>query len=238
MRLCRCLHISELPDDDIGVKGRQWRVVGGCSRVGLVICTSPVGNSALLIGQSSAPTGFRKNSDKFRPHKPGKNNLVTPGPGRIGKASFRAASRINLERFRPNHSSALPPPRHLLTSGPMASRRLALNLSQGLRNRASLTKSAPLSRGFASPVASAFGKTQTTTLKNGLTVRAALYRGQWALELPSARASTDFFIDRSLPTTRHGHRPPPSACGLMPAPGPRPTRPTALLTSWSTLPSR
>ncbi|RBQ87111.1 hypothetical protein VDGD_20720 [Verticillium dahliae] len=49
----------------------------------------------------------------------------------------------------------------------MASRRLALNLSQGLRNRAALTRTAPLTRGFASP---APGKTQTTTLKNGLTV--------------------------------------------------------------------
>lgn len=49
----------------------------------------------------------------------------------------------------------------------MASRRLALNLSQGLRGRAAL--SAPLRRGFATPVAAPV-KTETTTLKNGLTV--------------------------------------------------------------------
>ncbi|KAF7542985.1 hypothetical protein G7Z17_g11112 [Cylindrodendrum hubeiense] len=50
----------------------------------------------------------------------------------------------------------------------MASRRLALNLSQGLRNRASLSAAAPLRRGFATPTTVA--KTQTTTLPNGLTV--------------------------------------------------------------------
>ncbi|KLU88711.1 mitochondrial-processing peptidase subunit beta [Magnaporthiopsis poae ATCC 64411] len=49
----------------------------------------------------------------------------------------------------------------------MASRRLALNLSQGLRGRAGL--SLPMRRGFASPAPSPSG-TQTTTLKNGLTV--------------------------------------------------------------------
>ncbi|EGR47196.1 hypothetical protein MKX07_002080 [Trichoderma sp. CBMAI-0711] len=47
----------------------------------------------------------------------------------------------------------------------MASRRLALNLSQGLRARSGLSG---LRRGFATP--STVGKTQTTTLKNGLTV--------------------------------------------------------------------
>lgn len=54
----------------------------------------------------------------------------------------------------------------------MASRRLALNLSKGLRSSASLTKSAPWARGFATPVTSSsvIGKVQTTTLKNGLTV--------------------------------------------------------------------
>ncbi|KAL2675235.1 hypothetical protein Neosp_011417 [[Neocosmospora] mangrovei] len=50
----------------------------------------------------------------------------------------------------------------------MASRRLALNLSRGLRNRAGLSAAAPLTRGFATP--STVGKTQTTTLRNGLTV--------------------------------------------------------------------
>ncbi|KAJ9132971.1 processing enhancing protein precursor [Pleurostoma richardsiae] len=50
----------------------------------------------------------------------------------------------------------------------MASRRLALNLTKGLRGRTALTPS-PLIRNFATPV-SAPVKTQSTTLKNGLTV--------------------------------------------------------------------
>lgn len=49
----------------------------------------------------------------------------------------------------------------------MASRRLALNLAQGLRGRAGL--SLPMKRGLATPVSPAV-KTQSTTLKNGLTV--------------------------------------------------------------------
>ncbi|KAI1378577.1 mitochondrial-processing peptidase subunit beta [Hypoxylon crocopeplum] len=53
----------------------------------------------------------------------------------------------------------------------MASRRLALNLAQGMRSRAANSAIRPLRRGFASPVTSPVGaKTQTTTLKNGLTV--------------------------------------------------------------------
>lgn len=48
----------------------------------------------------------------------------------------------------------------------MASRRLALNLSRGLRNRAGFSAAGSWKRGFATSV----GKTQTTTLKNGLTV--------------------------------------------------------------------
>jgi len=50
----------------------------------------------------------------------------------------------------------------------MASRRLALNLSQGLRGRAAFSAAGALRRGFATP--SAIGTTQTTTLSNGLTV--------------------------------------------------------------------
>lgn len=53
----------------------------------------------------------------------------------------------------------------------MASRRLALNLSQGLRGRAGLNAVAPLRRGFATPVVKNGIKTETTTLSNGLTVR-------------------------------------------------------------------
>lgn len=49
----------------------------------------------------------------------------------------------------------------------MASRRLALNLTKGLTRRA--YPSVPLRRNFATPVAAPI-RTQTTTLKNGLTV--------------------------------------------------------------------
>jgi processing peptidase subunit beta len=52
----------------------------------------------------------------------------------------------------------------------MASQRLALNLSRGLRSRVALPRG-PLRRGFATPVSHAPAlKTETTTLKNGLTV--------------------------------------------------------------------
>ncbi|KAI0877835.1 mitochondrial processing peptidase beta subunit [Hypoxylon argillaceum] len=52
----------------------------------------------------------------------------------------------------------------------MASRRLALNLGQ-VRSRAASPLVRPFKRGFATPVSSpASAKTQTTTLKNGLTV--------------------------------------------------------------------
>jgi processing peptidase subunit beta len=50
----------------------------------------------------------------------------------------------------------------------MASRRLALNLSQGMRSRAGFSAAGALRRGFATPTT--IGKTQTTTLNNGLTV--------------------------------------------------------------------
>lgn len=60
----------------------------------------------------------------------------------------------------------------------MASRRLALNLAQGVRNRAAFG-AAPLKRGFATPVASRHGvKTETTTLSNGLTI--ATEHSPWA----------------------------------------------------------
>ncbi|KAH6619283.1 Metalloenzyme, LuxS/M16 peptidase-like protein [Chaetomium sp. MPI-SDFR-AT-0129] len=51
----------------------------------------------------------------------------------------------------------------------MASRRLALNLTQGLRGRAG-GLSVPFRRGLATPHSSPAIKTETTTLKNGLTV--------------------------------------------------------------------
>ncbi|KAI0474024.1 mitochondrial-processing peptidase subunit beta [Xylariaceae sp. FL0804] len=53
----------------------------------------------------------------------------------------------------------------------MASRRLALNLAQGVRNRAGPSALRPFQRGFATPVTPpATAQTQTSTLKNGLTV--------------------------------------------------------------------
>lgn len=53
----------------------------------------------------------------------------------------------------------------------MASRRLALNLNQALRSRAALRSVRPVRRGFATPVDPST-KTESTTLSNGLTVRA------------------------------------------------------------------
>ena len=63
----------------------------------------------------------------------------------------------------------------------MASRRLALNLSQGVRSRAGLSATGSLRRGFATP--SSVGKTQTTTLKNGLTVRTVIRPGSIGLDM-------------------------------------------------------
>jgi processing peptidase subunit beta len=59
----------------------------------------------------------------------------------------------------------------------MASRRLALNLSQGLRGRG-LNAVAPLKRGFATPVVKNGVKTESTTLSNGLTVSLNAATGQ------------------------------------------------------------
>jgi hypothetical protein len=56
----------------------------------------------------------------------------------------------------------------------MASRRLALNLTKGLRSRAALNAVAPLRRGFATPVVKNGVKTESTTLSNGLTVGNAI----------------------------------------------------------------
>ena len=58
----------------------------------------------------------------------------------------------------------------------MASRRLALNLTRGLRNRGVIDTVSPLRRGFASPVVKNGVQTETTTLSNGLTVREELHR--------------------------------------------------------------
>ncbi|KAI9841435.1 MAG: hypothetical protein M1837_000711 [Sclerophora amabilis] len=59
----------------------------------------------------------------------------------------------------------------------MASRRLALNLSQGIRNRAALASIQPLKRGFATPVSHGI-KTESTTLSNGFTI--ATEHSPWA----------------------------------------------------------
>ena len=78
--------------------------------------------------------------------------------------SSKASSRSSLERFPSNHSIYSQPPQTFS----MASRRLALNLSKGLSSRAGLSAAGALKRGFATPSHAA--GTQTTTLKNGLTV--------------------------------------------------------------------
>lgn len=62
----------------------------------------------------------------------------------------------------------------------MASRRLALNLRQGLKVPRAGLSLPPLRRGLATPVASPALKTQSTTLKNGLTVRLDNDGGQLA----------------------------------------------------------
>lgn len=51
----------------------------------------------------------------------------------------------------------------------MASRRLALNLQQSLRNRTALNAVKQRSRGLATPVSHG-SKTESTTLSNGFTV--------------------------------------------------------------------
>ncbi|EPE24631.1 LuxS/MPP-like metallohydrolase [Glarea lozoyensis ATCC 20868] len=60
----------------------------------------------------------------------------------------------------------------------MASRRLALSLSQGLRGRTGINAVAPLRRGFATPVVKNGVKTESTTLSNGLTI--ATEHSPWA----------------------------------------------------------
>ncbi|OCK84825.1 mitochondrial-processing peptidase-like protein subunit beta [Lepidopterella palustris CBS 459.81] len=59
----------------------------------------------------------------------------------------------------------------------MASRRLAFNLQQSLRNRAALRSVQPLSRGLATPVSHG-SKTESTTLSNGFTI--ATEHSPWA----------------------------------------------------------
>ncbi|TKA48776.1 Mitochondrial-processing peptidase subunit beta [Cryomyces minteri] len=59
----------------------------------------------------------------------------------------------------------------------MASRRLALNLQQSLRNRAALRSVSPLTRGLATPVSHG-AKTESTTLANGFTI--ATEHSPWA----------------------------------------------------------
>jgi hypothetical protein len=119
-------------------------------------------------------------------------------------------------------------PSRLLLITHMASRRLALNLSQGLRGRAGLNAVAPLRRGFATPVVKNGVKTETTTLTNGLTVRLEC-TGEVKYLLTS---------DRSLPSIRHGRRHRQLASGSMLDHGQRRTTPTAQLISWSISHSR
>lgn len=127
-----------------------------------------------------------------------------------------------------------PPPN---TSTAMASRRLALNLSQGVRSRAGLVVPR---RGLATPHHAAPGiKTQTTTLKNGLTVSSPPTSPRclainWPLRPPFRPLRHHANLNcpsRSRPSTRPTRRRRPSACGSTPVPEPRPKRQTAPRTS-------
>ena len=102
----------------------------------------------------------------------------------LSKASSRAGSK---DFIKPLNSAST------LQTSVMASRRLALNLSQGLRNRAALSAAAPLRRGFATPTT--VGKTQTSTLPNGLTV-SAINRDQLVSTCISDRLSNFCVPDR------------------------------------------
>jgi hypothetical protein len=88
------------------------------------------------------------------------------------KLPQESSSRADTWRGKNFHQTIKPlTTRFTSTTSAMASRRLALNLSQGLRNRQALSSTTALRRGFASPAN--VGKTQTTTLPNGLTVSLA-----------------------------------------------------------------
>lgn len=112
----------------------------------------------------------------------------------------------------------------------MASRRLAFGLNQALRSRQALQSIQPVRR-FASPV-SLPSSTQATTLSNGFTVcdcGSMAARVAWLGLLMSSR---------SRPSTRHGLRLRPLACGSTPVAEQRPISRTEPRTSWSTWPSR
>lgn len=89
----------------------------------------------------------------------------------IGSIQLARSFREELQNLEPSdierfpYKPLNPPPQP--SSPPMASRLLARNLAQGLRGRAGL--SLPMKRGLATPVSPPV-KTETTTLKNGLTV--------------------------------------------------------------------
>lgn len=70
-------------------------------------------------------------------------------------------------RLRPYRTSLLA--NSILPTSIMASRRLALNLNQALRNRAALRAVAPNKRFFATPINQSI-QTESTTLSNGLTI--------------------------------------------------------------------
>lgn len=124
--------------------------------------------------------------------------------------SQKAEVVTNSKDFASNTSTSLttnPLPALPPITVPMASRRLALNLAQGMRSRAAGPALRPLKRGFATPVASPIGaKTQTTTLKNGLTVSSP--PPNWPARRPEPPSLT-LNAPRSPPSTRPGprHRP-------------------------------
>lgn len=165
------------------------------------------------FGKAGHVIGWRRCEQfDFRLH------LATPG-----QTSLSSSAAATLLPF-----PSLPLPTSFSPFPVMASRRLAFNLNQALRSRAALKAVQPVRRGFASPVTLP-SRTQSTTLSNGLTVRSHHPVNGCAVLLTRLR---------SRPSTSHGLRPRPSACGSTPEAGPKPTRPTARRTSLSTWPSR
>lgn len=112
------------------------------------------------FGAAYQETSILVDDKRLNPPQP---NVPPSNRRSPGVFVFNQVSRSQLTCFR------LPDPGdwHTTRSLTMASRRLALNLQKGLTRRA--FPSASLKRSFATPVAAPI-RTQTTTLKNGLTV--------------------------------------------------------------------
>jgi hypothetical protein len=110
----------------------------------------------------------------------------------------------------------------------MASRRLALNLNQALRNRGAWRSPVRARRGFATPVSHG-ATTESTTLSNGLTVSVSLsFTGHVTKSTPNR-------LPRSIP---HGRRLRRSVFGSMQAVERKQTRRMERHISWNISRSR